>query len=283
LIPVYVPAVAFIYWDVRPEVFQVGAFAVRWYGMFFALLFAIGYFIGRWQLRSEGKSLESLDSLLVYLVAGTIIGARLGHCFFYEAAYYLRHPLEIFAVWQGGLASHGGAIGVLIAVYAFSRRHPDQPFLWLMDRIVVPTALGGCLIRLGNLFNSEILGEPTRVPWAFVFKRVDSVPRHPAQLYESIAYLIIFVCLMLVYRKLRAQTPRGLLLGLFLILVFTARFFIEFVKERHAAFEQNWPLSVGQILSIPFILAGVILVRRAKKNTPTNSDCRRRGDESITL
>src|SRR5512140_440751 len=154
------PPMAYIYWSVRPEIFQLGPLAVRWYGLFFALLFAIGYMIGRWEFRSEHKSAENLDTLLIYVVAGTIIGARLGHCFFYEPAYFLRHPLEIFAVWQGGLASHGGALGVLTALYLYSRHHPGQPYLWLLDRVVVPTALGGCFIRLGNLFNSEIIGEP---------------------------------------------------------------------------------------------------------------------------
>ncbi len=265
-------ALSYIYWNVRPELVHVGPFTVRWYGLFFALLFAIGYLIVRWQFRSEGKDERTLDSLLGYLIVGTIVGARLGHCFFYEPDYFIHHPLEILAVWQGGLASHGGAAGVLIALWIYSRRHRDQPYLWLLDRIVVPTALGGCLIRLGNLFNSEILGNPTHVPWAFVFLRVDSVPRHPAQLYESIAYALVFVVLLLVYRRQRARTPRGLLLGLFLVSVFTFRVLIEFVKQRQADYEQHFPLSVGQFLSIPFILAGAWLLWRAlrsSRKTPT--------------
>jgi prolipoprotein diacylglyceryl transferase len=185
----------------------------------------------------------------------------------YEPDYYLRHPVEILKVWEGGLASHGGAVGVLLAVWLFSRRRPEFPFLWLMDRIIVPTALGACLIRLGNLFNSEILGDATSVPWAFVFLRVDNVPRHPAQLYESISYLLVFIALLLIYRRLKSRTPRGLLLGLFLISVFTIRFFIEFVKQRQADYEANLPLSVGQMLSVPFIAAGVVLVWRALRAT----------------
>lgn len=259
---------AYIYWSVSPELISVGPVAIRWYGLFFALLFVIGYAIARWQFRIEGKSDQTLDSLLVHVVLGTIIGARLGHVFFYDPAYFLSHPWEIPAFWRGGLASHGGALGVLAAVYLYSRKHADQPFLWLMDRIVVPTALGGCLIRLGNLFNSEILGEPSRVPWAFVFTHVDSLPRHPAQLYESAAYLLIFCCLLLLYRHFRAQTPAGLLLGLFLLAVFCARFLIEFVKERQAVYEQALPLSVGQLLSLPFILAGGWLVWRALSRAP---------------
>jgi prolipoprotein diacylglyceryl transferase len=244
-------------------VFQLGPLTVRWYGVLFAVLFVLGYLIVRWQFRVEGKDQRSLDSLLVYMVLGTIVGARLGHCLFYDPVYYFHHPFEVLEVWQGGLASHGGAVGILIALYLYTRRWPGQPYLWLLDRIVVPTALGGCLIRLGNLFNSEILGGPTRVPWAFVFARVDAVPRHPAQLYESLAYALVFIVLFVVYWRLRARTPQGLLLGLFLVSVFTFRFLIEFVKERQAAYEQNLPLSVGQWLSIPFVLAGLVLLWRA--------------------
>lgn len=268
-----------IYWDVSPDLVQLGPITVRWYGLLFAILFAIGYLIARWQFRIEHKDINSLDSLLVYMIVGTIVGARLGHCLFYDPAYYLRHPLEILRVWEGGLASHGGAIGVLLAIYLYTRRHPDQPFLWLLDRVVVPTALGGSLIRLGNLFNSEILGTPSNLPWAFVFLRVDRVPRHPAQLYESAAYLVIFIALLLVYRHYRGETPRGLLVGLFFVSVFTMRFLIEFVKQRQAAYENNLPLSVGQWLSIPFILAGFALLWRAlprqKQSTPATAPIRR--------
>jgi phosphatidylglycerol---prolipoprotein diacylglyceryl transferase len=254
---------AYIYWDVRPELLHLGPLTVRWYGLFFALLFWIGFLIVRWQFQIEHKDENSLNSLLTYLVVGTIVGARLGHCFFYEPGYYLNHPLEILKIWEGGLASHGGALGVLIALYLYSRRHPDQPYCWLLDRIAVPTALGGCMIRLGNLFNSEILGLPTHVPWAFVFERVDLVPRHPVQLYESMAYALIFVFLLLVYRHFRARTPRGLLLGCFLVGVFTARFLLEFLKERQADYGHNLPLSVGQWLSLPFLAAGGVLLWRA--------------------
>ena len=199
----YTPAMASIYWDVRPELFQFGPFAIRWYGLFFALLFWIGYLIGQWMFRIEHKDLNSINSLLAYLISATIIGARLGHCFFYEPAYYLSHPLQILKVWEGGLASHGGAIGILIAIYFYSRRHRDQPYLWVLDRVVVATALGGVFIRMGNVFNSELVGRPTDVPWAFVFARVDTVPRHPVTLYEAIAYLLIFILLMWIYNRLR--------------------------------------------------------------------------------
>ncbi|HEV2394213.1 MAG TPA: prolipoprotein diacylglyceryl transferase [Verrucomicrobiae bacterium] len=256
---------AYIFWNVQPEAFHLGPLTVRWYGLFFAALFAIGYLIARWQFRIEHKNETDLDTLLVYIVAGTIVGARLGHCLFYDPAYYLQNPLEILEVWKGGLASHGGALGVLIAIYLYCRRRPDQPYLWLLDRVVVPTALGGCFIRLGNLFNSEILGTPTHVPWAFIFHREDDMPRHPAQLYEAVAYALVFILLLLLYRRYRAATPRGLLLGTFLVSVFSFRFLIEFVKQRQAAYEQNFLISVGQWLSIPFIIAGVVLLWRALK------------------
>lgn len=255
---------AFIYWNIRPEVVQLGPLVVRWYGLFFALLFWIGYLIVRWMYYSEGKDVVTLNSLLVYLIIGTVVGARLGHCLFYEPAYYLSHPLEVLYVWHGGLASHGGAVGVVMALYLYTGRQPDQPYVWLLDRIVVPTALGGSLIRLGNLFNSEILGYPTRLPWAFVFARVDAVPRHPVQLYESLAYALVFVGLLLVYHRLKAKTPRGLLVGLFLVSIFTARFFLEFLKLPQSDYGQNLPLSVGQWLSVPFVVAGAICLWRAR-------------------
>ena len=254
---------AFIYWDVSPELFKAGPLVVRWYGVFFALAFVSGYFIARWQFRKEHENESALDSLLAYVMAGTVIGARLGHVLFYQPAHYLSHPLEILEVWQGGLASHGGAVGILAALYFYKRRHPDQPYLWLLDRIVVPAALGGALIRVGNLFNSEILGRPATVPWAFMLARVDAVPRHPVQLYEAVGYVMIFALLLGIYRRLRDRTPRGLLFGLFLVTVFTVRFFLEFLKERQADYEQHFVLSVGQWLSLPFMALGLVLLWRA--------------------
>lgn len=255
--------VAYIHWDVSPELVRIGPVAIRWYGVLFALLFWIGYSIVAWQFRLEGKDEQSLGSLLTHLVVGTIVGARLGHCVFYEPAYYLNNPVAIAKIWEGGLASHGGAAGVLIALYLYARKHPDQSYLWLLDRLAVPAALGASLIRVGNLFNSEILGRPATVPWAFVFERVDSVPRHPAQLYESIAYALIFCGLLGAYRRWRSQTPRGLLVGIFLVSVFTARFLLEFCKEEQAAYKQDTPWHVGQWLSLPFIVAGGVLIWRA--------------------
>ncbi|MFK7846765.1 MAG: prolipoprotein diacylglyceryl transferase [Rhodothermales bacterium] len=250
-------------WDVGPELFQLGPLSIRWYGLLFATAFFLGFLYMRYVFVREHKKVESLDSLLFYMMISTIVGARLGHCLFYDPGYYLSNPIEILKVWRGGLASHGGAIGILTGMYFYSRKQRKQPYLWLLDRVVVPIALAGSLIRLGNLFNSEILGIPTEKPWAIIFARVDEFARHPAQLYESISYLIIFGCLHFIYKRLGDRTPNGLLLGLFLVLVFSARFFIEFVKVRQAAFSDVLPLSMGQLLSIPAVIAGVILLIRA--------------------
>lgn len=256
---------AYIHWNVRPEIFQLGPLTVRWYGVFFAFAFCNGFLIFRWIFRVECKDEHDLDSLLSYMIAGTLIGARVGHCLFYDPTHYLSHPLEILQVWKGGLASHGGATGILIALYLYARHRPDQPYLWLLDRTAIAAALGSGCIRLGNLFNSEILGLPATVPWAFVFERVDTVPRHPVQLYEAVCYVLIFLVLLTAYLRLRACTPRGLLLGVFLISVFTFRFFIEFLKQPQETYDLPGPLTVGQWLSLPFIIVGALLLWRMKK------------------
>ena len=236
------------------------------YGILFALSFILGYNIMRSIYRREDKPQSDLETLLTYMMVGTIAGARIGHCLFYDPAYYLSNPLEILMVWKGGLASHGGAIGILTALYIYSSHRPKQPYLWLLDRMVITIALAGLFIRLGNFFNSEILGLPTEVPWAVIFDRIDSLPRHPAQLYESIAYGTIFVGLYRIYNKLGNRTPAGFIFGLFLTSVFGFRFFIEFVKERQASYGIDLVLSVGQILSIPLILTGIYLLVRSLKN-----------------
>lgn len=252
-------------WGVGPDIFSLGPITIRWYGLLFATAFFLGFLYMRYVFVRENRPVASLDSLLMYMMISTVVGARLGHCLFYDPGYYLSNPIEIIKVWRGGLASHGGAIGILIGMYMYAKKQANQPYLWLLDRVVVPIALAGSLIRLGNLFNSEILGVPTEKPWAIVFTRVDDLPRHPAQLYESVSYLFIFLFLNLVYRKLGEKTPRGLLLGLFLVLVFSARFLIEFVKVRQAAFGEALPLSIGQLLSIPAVLAGLFFLIRARK------------------
>ncbi len=255
-------------WDVSPEIFRWGWLAPRWYGLLFGLGFFVGFIIVGQMFQREGKPERDLDVLLMYLVGGTIIGARLGHVLFYDPTYYLLRPIEILKVWEGGLASHGGALGVLAALGLYARRRDDQPYLWLLDRIAVPTALVGGLIRLGNFFNSEILGQPADVAWAVVFARIDEVPRHPVQLYESLGYVLIFAGLLAIYRRRGPALPHGLLSGLFLTSVFSVRIALEPFKVPQAAFADQLPLfSMGQWLSLPFVAVGLALIARALRGT----------------
>lgn len=259
-----------IEWNVSPDIFSIGPFTLRWYSLMFIFSFLAGYFITQKILRQEKKPDSYLDQLFIYVFVGTIAGARLGHCLFYDPAYYLSHPLEILMVWKGGLASHGAAIGILFSLYLFARNKRDVTFLWTVDRVVIVVALAGFFIRLGNLFNSEIVGSPTDVPWAFIFPRYESnpVPRHPTQLYEAIAYLIIFFILYRIYNHKREKTESGLLFGLFLVGIFGFRFFVEFFKEVQESWEAALPLDMGQILSIPFVLIGLYLIFTAKPPAP---------------
>ncbi len=258
-----------INWDVSPEIFSIGPITIRWYGLLFASAFLVGFQIMTKIFKQEKKNLDDLNDLVWYMILGTVIGARLGHCLFYNPSYYLSHPMEILMVWKGGLASHGAAIGILIAIYLYSKKKKDQPFLWVMDRVVITVALGGSFIRLGNLFNSEIIGKPTDLPWGFKFIRahIDDplIPRHPTQLYESLAYLITFFILYKIYNSGKGKTAQGYLFGLFLILVFGFRFFVEFLKENQTYFEEGMLLNMGQILSIPLIILGIYLLINSKK------------------
>ena len=244
-------------WDVNPEIFRIGSFAVRWYGLLFASSFLFGYVIMNRMFKNENLGEAVLDRLTIYMAIGVIIGARLGHCLFYEPAYYFRHPLEILMIWHGGLASHGAAIGILTAVWLFARKE-KKDYFWVLDRIAIVVALSGFLIRMGNLMNSEIYGIETTVPWGFVFLRNHEVaPKHPTQIYEGLAYLAIFVLLFILYWRKKGEHYQGMLISLLCILVFTARFFIEFLKENQVAFEATMKLNMGQWLSIPFILLGI--------------------------
>ncbi|MBP6977706.1 MAG: prolipoprotein diacylglyceryl transferase [Bacteroidales bacterium] len=256
----------YIPWNVNPEIFHVGSLSVRWYGLLFALGFYFGYLIMARFFRKENVPIKELDRLTTYMVVGTIIGARLGHCMFYEPAYYLSHPLEILKIWEGGLASHGAAIGIILSIYLFSRKS-SRSFLWTLDRIVIVVALAGVLIRLGNLMNSEIFGKPTDLPWAFVFIRDNMIPRHPSQIYEALAYLLTFIYLLKHYYRKNGQPRPGFLFGMFMIMIFTARFFIEFLKEPQVSFETRYWLNLGQSLSIPFVLLGIFMVWRSKKDS----------------
>lgn len=245
-------------WDVNPEIFRIGSFAVRWYGLLFASSFLFGYIILNRVFRNENLKQEVLDRLTVYMALGVVIGARLGHCFFYEPAYYLSNPIEILKIWRGGLASHGAAIGILIALWLFVRKE-KKDYTWVIDRIAIVVALSGFFIRMGNLMNSEIYGVETNLPWGFVFLRNgETAPKHPTQIYEGLAYLLIFVLLLRLYWRKKGEHIQGLLISLLMILVFTARFFIEFLKEDQVAFESTMKLNMGQWLSIPFVIAGAI-------------------------
>jgi prolipoprotein diacylglyceryl transferase len=256
----------YIIWDVSPEILDTEYFSIRWYGLLFALGFLIGQQILIHIFRKEGKPESDVETLTVYMVLATIIGARLGHCLFYEPEYYLSNPLEILKIWKGGLASHGATIGILFALWLYARKKKDQSYLWVVDRIVITVALAGCCIRLGNLMNSEIIGLPTDVPWAFVFTAVDQQPRHPAQLYEAISCLILFFFLFWYWKLKKEKTPEGSLLGIFLIYIFGLRFFYEFLKEDQVAFEKDLVLNMGQWLSIPAVIAGIIVLLIANRN-----------------
>jgi len=247
-------------WNVHPEALTLGHFVIRWYGLFFASGILACYFVLKNKVwPREGLKEPELDRLATYVVVGTVIGARLGHTLFYQPSFFLTHPLEILKVWKGGLASHGAAIGILTAIWFYARRI-HVPYLWATDRVALVVPLAGTFIRIGNLLNSEIIGRPTTVPWAVRFLRVDSLPRHPAQIYEALSYCGIFVALYFYYSKYGKQTPRGSLSGAMLFLVFTTRFLLEFVKEVQEPFEASLPLKMGQLLSVPFILLGLILM-----------------------
>lgn len=257
---------SFIHWNANPEIFHLGPLSVRWYGFLFASGFLIGYYIGEKMLRSEGVPQKWIDSVFFYIIIATILGARLGHVFFYGWDYYSQNPGEIFKVWHGGLSSHGGTLGILIAIIIYSKVVTKRSMLWILDRIVVPTALVAAFIRLGNLMNSEIYGVQTTLPWGFVFERNgETVAKHPTQLYEAFSYILTFVVLTYMYWKTRAKNKEGLIFGLFFMFIFGARFFIEFIKEDQEAFEAGMALNMGQWLSIPFVLGGLFLAIRALK------------------
>ena len=264
----------FINWDVSPEIFNLGGFSVRYYGVLFAIAFILGYKIEEKMFKSEGIPQKWLDKLWIYVAVATVIGARLGHCLFYDWAYYSAHPVEMilpvrfepefrFTGYQG-LASHGAAIGIIAGLWYYSRKVSKKSILWILDRAVIPIALAGFFIRTGNLMNSEIVGQATSMPWGFRFIHCGmpdpETPRHPAQLYEAVCYLISFFILMHLYWKTNAKDKQGFLFGTFLILIFTARFLIEFVKENQEAFEEGMVLNMGQLLSIPFVLIGIVMM-----------------------
>jgi phosphatidylglycerol---prolipoprotein diacylglyceryl transferase len=355
----------FIVWEASPEIFSIGSLAIRWYGLLFACGFLLGQQIMIRIFKLEGRSEKHVETLTLYMVIATIIGARLGHCLFYEPAYYLSHPLDILKIWEGGLASHGATLGILIAIYIYSRKQTDQSYLYILDRMVIIIALAGCLIRIGNLMNSEIVGKPTNSSLGFIFVRstedkimenfssaiknvrinkngkdstinnmtvagldltiefkdknipaesinnfiqnnlretlssygdiqenivvpagnipqmtdmnnnipkavikIYGIPRHPAQLYEAISCLVLFILLLYMYSRKKGATPEGRIFGTFVVILFTLRFLYEFIKAPQVDFENDMALNMGQILSIPLIIAGIFILLRSfrKKN-----------------
>ncbi len=254
-------------WDTSPILLDLGFLQLRWYGLFFAGGFYFGYRFMKRAYFWEGKPQWSVDQLLKYAIFGTLVGARLVHCLFYEPEFYLTHPWRILFIWEGGLASHGGYLGAFVAVWLFHKKQKNQPYLWILDRLAVAGVFAGSLIRVGNFFNSEIVGKVTEVPWAVVFIRRFSEPRHPTQLYEAICYFIVFLILYRIYVRLKHRTPEGLILGCAFILMAMVRFSLEFTKRPQAAFATEWTVNMGQWLSIPFLILGAYLVYRSMKSS----------------
>lgn len=267
---------SFINWNVSPEIFTIpeiggfGPISVRWYGLLFALGFILGQQIMIHIFKKEGKPLTDIDTLTIYMLISTVLGARIGHFLFYEPAALIKNPLEVLLPPYAGLASHGAGIGILIGIwlYSKSKQKSGQTFWWVADRISITVALGGAFIRLGNLMNSEIIGKETTMPWGFIFHQnheFSQVPRHPTGIYEALAYLTLFIVLCWIWNKYKEKTPGGLLAGILFVWIFTARFIIEFFKENQAAFEDDLALNMGQYLSIPAVVLGIVFIWRAVK------------------
>lgn len=277
----------YITWDVPPEIFSLGPIHVRWYGALWALGIWLALIVVQRLFKHEKLPEAWIDKLFIYTVVGTIVGARLGHCFFYEwhaldepvkflgieftyGNYYLTHPWELLYVWHGGLASHGGAIGILIALYLYNKNVSHKGFLWGLDRLVIGAALTGAAIRLGNLMNSEIYGSATTLPWGFIFVRDGQTqPMHPTQIYEMIYCILTFVITWWLYWKKEAYKKTGLIYGVFLIGIFGSRFILEFIKLNQEDFESGMFLNMGQILSIPFIIWGLWLIFKTTQKKVT--------------
>ena len=272
----------YITWDPSPEIFTIPGidWPVRWYGLMWALAFIGSHLVMNRVYKAEGRTDKELDSLTLYIILGTIIGARLGHCLFYGPwfdeydAYgrvvnegYLSHPLNILKVYEGGLASHGGAIGIIVAMWLYCRKMKES-WLWLFDRLVIVVPFAGMCIRFGNLMNSEIIGTVTNVPWAFIFVQEDHYPRHPSQLYEAIYCLLLFIVMYWLWKNKRDRFGPGFMFGFLCVVLFIERFVVEFYKEDQVAFESELAINMGQWLSIPFVLAGSIMMIRSFKLTP---------------
>ncbi len=270
----------YVLWDPPTTAFHLGSFAVRWYSLCWCVGLLSVYLLAGKLYKQQGIPDEKFDPLYLYCFIGILIGARLGHCLFYEPAYYLSHPLEMLLPFRAdasggwhftgyeGLASHGGTLGLMLALWLYIRR-TKLPALTVLDNIGIVTPVCACAIRLGNLMNSEIIGKPTTVPWAFVFERVDSLPRHPGQLYEALAYALFFLVGWAVYRLRPRLVGTGFFFGLCLTLIFTARIALELTKENQEAFESSMPLNMGQLLSVPVIAIGRWCMAKALGTQPT--------------
>jgi prolipoprotein diacylglyceryl transferase len=258
----------YIHWNADPEIINIMGISIRYYGLLFVSGLVLCIYILDWIYKRENIPSEHLQILSIYGMIGILVGARLGHCLFYEPAYYFSHPLEIFLpitfppdggikfIGFQGLASHGGVLGLLIALYLYSRK-TKHSMIDTIDLIGVVVGLSFGFIRLGNFMNSEIIGIPTTLPWGVIFERVDNLPRHPAQLYEAISYFIIFAIMMILYKKMRDRLKNGFFFGLATVLFVTARFLIEFVKENQVGFENGMTINMGQLLSLPYLVVGI--------------------------
>lgn len=265
-----------INWNPNPEIFNLFGISLRYYGVFWGIGIALAYFVVQYQYKDKKIGEKVFEPLFFYCFFGIFIGARLGHCLFYEPDYYLSNPLEMILPirflpdgnWKytgyAGLASHGGTLGLMIALWLYVRK-VKMNFMDVLDMIAVATPITACFIRLANLMNSEIIGHATTVPWAFVFTSVDNAPRHPAQLYEAIAYFVLFLIMMYLYKNYSRKVHRGFFFGLCLTYIFTFRFFIEFLKENQVDFESGMLFNMGQLLSIPFVIIGLASIFYGKK------------------
>ena len=268
-----------VHWNVDPAIFRIGGFELRWYSLLFVSGFVLGWFIFQGFFRREKISEKLLDPLLYTLLICTIVGARLGHCLFYQPDYYLgswQGFWEIFMPWKGGLASHGGTIALILGMWWFARKYgrkEDFDFVWILDHLAITVAFAAFFIRLGNLFNSEIYGGPTDLPWGFVYERNgETVPKHPTQLYEGLTYLLLGFVLYGLYKWRLEKMHRGSFVGIFLVVCFGSRFLIEFVKNPQVEFEESMLLNMGQLLSIPFVLLGIgFLVYAYVKKIPARA------------
>lgn len=284
-------------WDVNPALFELFGREVRWYGLLWVIGLIVAVYIVQIIFKKENLPEKWFDSLFIHMILGIVVGARLGHCLFYQPEYYLANPIEILKIWEGGLASHGGVVGIIVAVWLYSKRVSKKSMLWTFDRVMVPTGFTAGMIRLGNLMNHEIYGSVTDQPWGFRFvdnlhawmqgaEPIYTQPSHPTQIYEAIIYFVIFAITMYMYWKTTAKDRPGLILGVGILLIFIARFFIEFIKnvqvESETAMRESTGLILGQWLSIPFIIWGIWLIVHAMKTKIETNETNKKVDTSFS-